>query len=130
MRLELCYLHARHGGDSTYMRHMLMRVDGQPYDIGSAVTQVTLQATGLDSSVTFEVVHSLPAGVQALGWGTDREAADGAPREASAAAEAGMLQQLGSAHGREVFFSGSPPQMQQARQQVLALSRSLKDTLH
>lgn len=128
---EMCYLHVRQpDGTEAYPRHMVVKVDGQTYDIGGDISQASGAMLNLEASST-EIVYSLPGGANSLGWRTGDVTPDGAQSMAEAPSELEelTLQKLRSASAREILFEKTPPELQQARQQVLAVAWSLKGTV-
>lgn len=124
-QLELCYMRSF---DNSYMRHMRVVAGGQRYDVGGDIARAALAAEGLPA-FTLTTEDAMPPGARFLGWGASMEPLDDKAQQMAAQAEASMLQELRTAEGREQFWSGSPPNMQEARKQILALSSSLKDTV-
>lgn len=146
VQAKWCYLHAWPADVDLYFRHMVVTVNGQLYDIGGEFADIACAAEGLPPSRS-EMVDILPAGAKARDWGingTDAweairqrasakfskkeiEAVD--PQEVQKRLDQVMLFILRDAPGRDWFFNCTDDTVQQARQQVLAVSRSLKDAM-
>jgi hypothetical protein len=128
---QMCYLHVRQpDGTEAYQRHMVVKMDGQTYDIGGDISRAT-GAMLNDAGWSTEIVYNLPGGANSLGWRTGDVTPDGAHSMAEAPSELEelTLQKLRSASAREILFEKTPPELQQARQQVLAVARSLKGSI-
>jgi hypothetical protein len=125
-QLELCYMRAF---DNSYMRHMRVVAGGQQFDIAGDILRAAMTAEGLPA-FTLTMEETMPPGARFLGWGASSEPLDDKAQQMAAQAEAGLMQQLKTAEGREQFWSGSPPKMQEARKQILALSSSLRGKIN
>jgi hypothetical protein len=124
VRLQTCYLHVV---QNKFLRHLRVAVDGQRFDVAGDIARAAIAAEGLPD-FGMRTTDVLPPGATCMGWGNSPQPGGGSPN-ASAAQEAEMLQQLSTAEGRQFFWNGAPPQVLQARQQVLSLTNSLKDKL-
>lgn len=125
VKLKPCYLHVV---QNKFLRHMCVTVDGQQYDPAGEVARAAIAAEGLPD-FGMRTTDVLPPGATSLGWGGGPQFGGGAQQDASADQEAEMLTQLSTAAGRQYFWNGAPPGVLQARQEILALSSSLKENL-
>lgn len=130
VQLELCYVRRqiqRIEYDEC-VRHMLVKVEGQLYNPGTQIADAVSAAHGIPLPDSTEVVDRPPEGVRVLALADSVNLGEGQER-----GELILLDLLGSAPGRELWFNHADPELpavRQARQQVLAFAQSLKGTVH